>query len=88
MKETKLLIRDLESHVRELCQPEGRVVGTDGHKRAEKWVAQKLSEVGCEPYAGESFALPYEREGVSFTNFAGFIAGKDRDLPPILIGAH
>jgi len=88
MKETKLLIQDLESHVRELCQPEGRVVGTDGHKRAEKWVAQKLSEVGCEPYAGESFALPYEREGVSFTNFAGFIAGKDRDLPPILIGAH
>ena len=88
MKETKLLIQDLESHVRELCQPEGRVVGTDGHKRAEKWVAQKLSEIGCKPYAGESYALPYEREGISFTNFAGSIAGKDRDLPPILIGAH
>ena len=88
MKETKLLIQDLESHVRELCQPEGRMVGTDGHKRAEKWVAQKLSEIGCEPYSGESYALPYEREGISFTNFAGSIAGKDRDLPPILIGAH
>ena len=64
------------------------MVGTDGHKRAEKWVAQKLSEIGCEPYSGKSYALPYEREGISFTNFAGSIACKDRDLPPILIGAH
>ena len=32
--------------------------------------------------------MPYEREGVSFTNFAGVVPGKDRDLPPILIGAH
>ena len=88
MKKTKLLIQDLKSNVHELCQPEGRMVGTEGHERAEHWVAQKLPAIGCEPYQGGSFALPYKCEGISFANFAGVVAGKDRDLPPILIGAH
>lgn len=78
----------LEQDVRELCQPEGRVVGTDGHAVAERWVARRLAEIGCQPYRGDSFALPYECGGMDFTNFAGVVPGADRSLPPVLIGAH
>ena len=80
--------KQLENDVYELCQPCGRRVGTEGHQIAERWVEQRLSEIGCLPYRGDRFSLPYEMNGVKFTNFAGVIAGQDRTLPPILIGAH
>lgn len=79
---------NLEQDVRELCQPGGRKVGTPGHSEAEGWVARRLYDIGCQPYSGDSFALPYHAEGIDFTNFAGFIPGKDRSLAPVLIGAH
>jgi hypothetical protein len=78
----------LEQDVRELCQPGGRVVGTEGHAVAEAWVARRLADIGCEPYRGESFAMPYHLNGEDFTNFAGLVPGADRSLPPVLIGAH
>ena len=80
--------KQLENDVYQLCQPCGRRVGTEGHQIAERWVEQRLSEIGCLPYRGDRFSLPYEMSGVKFTNFAGVIAGQDRTLPPILIGAH
>jgi hypothetical protein len=82
------LITTLENDVRSLCLPEGRVVGTAGHATAEDWVAHRLTEIGCQPYRGDSFALPYQVHGQDFTNFAGIIPGSDRSLPPVLIGAH
>ena len=78
----------LENDVRSLCLPEGRMVGTPGHATAEAWVARRLSEIGCQPYRGDSFALPYHVHGQDFTNFAGIIPGANRDLAPVLIGAH
>jgi len=71
-----------------LCQPEGRVVGTKGHAVAERFVERRLSEIGLEPYQGDSFALPYREYGESFTNFAGVVPGRNRSLPPLLVGAH
>ena len=89
MKTThRTLAAALEQDVRELCQPGGRMVGTPGHATAEAWVARRLAEIGCAPYRGDSFALPYRREGIDFTNFAGVIPGTNRSLPPVLIGAH
>ncbi|MDA7867897.1 M28 family peptidase [Akkermansiaceae bacterium] len=88
MKRNQKLTKQLENDVYELCQPCGRRVGTEGHQLAEQWVAQRLSDIGCLPYRGDRFSLPYEMSGVKFTNFAGVIAGQDRTLPPILIGAH
>lgn len=85
---TNTLASRLEQDVRELCLPEGRVVGTEGHAVAEAWVTRRLAEIGCQPYRGDSLAMPYEWEGVDFTNFAGVIPGSDRSLPPVLIGAH
>ena len=86
--ETKTLAAKLERDVRELCQPGGRMVGTKGHDNAEAWVRGRLAEIGCEPYSGESFALPYHRDGIDFKNFAGVVPGADRSLAPLLIGAH
>ncbi|MCH7228739.1 M28 family metallopeptidase [Haloferula sp. A504] len=85
---TSTLATRLEQDVRELCLPEGRIVGTPGHAVAEAWVARRLGEIDCQPYCGDSFALPYHRDGKDFTNFAGVIPGEDRSLPPVLIGAH
>lgn len=64
------------------------MVGTEGHAVAERWIARRLAEIGCQPYRGERFAMPYERRGINFTNFAGVVPGADRSLPPVLIGAH
>jgi hypothetical protein len=84
----KTLADSLMNDVYELCQPGGRMVGTRGHKAAEAWVHRRLGEIGCIPYRGKTFALPYHVDGMDFTNFAGVIPGADRTLPPLLIGAH
>ncbi|MCW1923763.1 M28 family peptidase [Luteolibacter arcticus] len=78
----------LKADVYQLCRTEGRMVGTDGHAVAERFVARRLEEIGLLPYRGTSFALPYEWEGIAFTNFAGVVPGRDRSLAPLLIGAH
>lgn len=88
MNTTQSLAALLKSTTYELCRPEGRVVGTPGHAAAERYVALSLVEIGCRPYRGTSFALPYRRNGIRFTNFAGVIPGKDRSLAPLLVGAH
>ena len=82
------LAESLKNDVYELCQPRGRMVGSKGHKIAEAWVDRRLGEIGCIPYRGKTFALPYHVNGMDFTNFAGVIPGADRTLPPLLIGAH
>ncbi|MDB4416022.1 M28 family peptidase [Akkermansiaceae bacterium] len=88
MKPKQKLAKQLEIDVRELCQPCGRRVGTKGHQLAEQWVEQRLQKIGCIPYRENSFSLPYQVEGIGFKNFAGVIPGKNRNLPPVLIGAH
>lgn len=82
------LALSLKKDVLELCQPEGRMVGSTGHLKAEEWVSRRLSEIGCLPYAEKSFAIPYTSNERHFTNFVGCITGEDRTLPPVLIGAH
>jgi len=78
----------LERLVRELALPGGRMVGTEGHDEAAFWVQSQLEQLELEPYNGREFQLPYTWEDESFTNFAGVIPGRDRSLPPMLIGAH
>tara|TARA_B110000003_G_scaffold191946_1_gene190722 strand:+ start:730 stop:1218 length:489 start_codon:yes stop_codon:yes gene_type:complete len=71
MKPKAKLTKQLEIDVRELCQPCGRRVGTKGHKLAERWVEQRLQEIGCIPYHENSFSLPYEVDEVEFKNIGG-----------------
>jgi len=85
---TDAMAAKLKQTVYELCLPGGRMVGTAGHDVAEKYITERLTAAGCEPYAGDSFALPYSRQGQDFVNLVGVIPGADRTLAPILIGAH
>jgi len=84
------LANQLKTDTYELCQPEGRMVGSDGHRVAEDFVRRRLGESGCVPYVNDSFDLPYDGRNTQmpFTNFAGLIPGQNPNLPPLLIGAH
>lgn len=78
----------------------GRRVGMPGHDVARDFLVGRLGEMGLEPFEGGSFVLPYtgtryseyigsERfEGHVFENIVGVVPGRDRSLPPLLLGAH
>ena len=53
------LAEKLKADVYSLCLPEGRMVGTEGHKTAERYLSKRLKEVGCKPYSGDSFEMSY-----------------------------
>lgn len=82
----------LASHLRvdteAICYSDGRKVGTAGHERAKVHLGYRLAEIGCVPFFGKSFELPYEFRKQNFCNLIGRIRGKDSSLPPLLIGAH
>ena len=78
----------LKRDVYDLCLPEGRVVGTRGHENAVSFLRRRLGEVGCVPYDGSDFGLPYRGSGENFTNLIGVVSGRDRSLAPLLVGAH
>jgi hypothetical protein len=78
----------LQADVEAICLPHGRVVGTEGHEEARAILATRLAEVGCVPFRGEAFDLPYQRDGISFCNLVGVIRGSNPELAPLLVGAH
>ena len=80
--------QQIRDDVTRLAQPQGRMVGTSGHDAAAEYLIGRLSQLGIDPYVGESFALTYVVEGQRFTNLVGQIPGADPNLPPVLIGAH
>ena len=85
---TRSTVRQLRDDVAAICLPRGRMVGSPGHKKARQYLAGRLAEIGCVPFAGDSFELPYQSRGVSFCNLAGVIPGRKRRLAPLLVGAH
>ncbi len=82
------LANHLRADTEAICYADGRKVGTAGHERAKVHLKQRLSEIGCAPFSGDSFELPYEFKKQSFCNLVGRIPGKDSSLSPLLIGAH
>jgi hypothetical protein len=82
------LARALEEDVRAIALEEGRRVGTPGHLIVEDYLETRLAEIGCEPYDGDSFRLPYEDGGEKFTNLVGVVPGQNPKKRPLLIGAH
>lgn len=89
------LVRALERHAEALALPRGRRVGQPGHDVARDYLlGQMQGNAALVPFAGDSFELGYERPHPNtrgpqqFTNLVGVIPGKDRSLPPILLGAH
>ena len=78
----------LISHVKSLATDEGRVVGTPGHEKAKNYILGQLPKTKLRPHTGNSFEIPYEMEGVVFTNIVGILEGRNKELPSILLGAH
>jgi hypothetical protein len=85
---TRSTIRQLRADVEAICFPRGRMVGSPGHKKARKVLCARLEEVGCVPFRGESFELPYQKNGTLFCNLIGVIRGSNPRLAPLLVGAH
>ena len=88
------LIRQLTTDTSALAMPKGRRVGQPGHAKAIRYLTQRLAELKLAPWKGDHFALTYElphpntKQLQEFTNLIAVIPGKDRSLPPILLGAH
>lgn len=88
------LIQQLTSDTAALAMPEGRRVGQPGHEKALRFLTQRLDELQLDSWKGPDFALTYElphpgtKQRQEFTNLIAVIPGKDRSLPPILLGAH
>ena len=82
------LVSALRADVDAICLPEGRMVGSPGHRLVRERLARRLREIGCEPWSDRTFELPYAYGGKSFCNLIGVIKGRNPRLAPILVGAH
>ena len=80
--------RQLRTDTTAICLPKGRKVGSPGHKKARKYLTGRLEEIGCVPFSGDSFELPYQHNGTAFCNVAGVVCGRNSRLAPLLVGAH
>lgn len=78
----------LKQDTEAICYPYGRMVGTLGHTEARQHLKNRLMDLGCLPFAQNSLELPYTWGGMDFCNLVGCIPGRQRGLPPVLIGAH
>lgn len=85
---------NLEADTRALALPQGRRVGQPGHDVALRFLLERLTEIGLTPFKRESYELPFCQIDPTigrmreFTNLAAIIPGKNRQLDPVLIGAH
>lgn len=90
----KILVERLTKHSQALALPNGRRVGRPGHDVARKYLLKEMARIGLKPFHGDSFELTYElphpKGGAltKFSNLVGVIPGRNRSLPPILLGAH
>lgn len=89
-----ILVRKLTEHSQSLALPLGRMVGSSGHDTTRDYLIHQMQRIHLLPFRGDSFDLNYElphpntRKLQKFTNLIGVIPGRDRTLPPILVGAH
>lgn len=82
------LAKDVKKIVYDLALPEGRMVGTKGHERAQAYLVRQMEKLGLEFYSGNSFEIPYTSDSVSFCNIVGVVPGMNPRKKPMLIGAH
>src|SRR5262245_36079503 len=82
------LVSALRADVEPMSLPEGRMVGSPGHRLVRERLAHRLREIGCEPWSDRTIELPYAWGGTSFCNLIGLIKGRNPRLAPILVGAH
>jgi hypothetical protein len=89
-----ILVATLRKHTQALALPRGRKVGSPGHAVTRNYLLDRMKRTRFAPFTGDSFELPYRKPHPNtkkmqdFTNLVGVIPGRDRTLPPILLGAH
>ena len=89
-----ILVERLKKHSQALALPKGRRVGQPGHDIARDYLLKQMKRIGLLPFRGDSFELIYKMQHPNtkklqkFTNLVGVIPGRNRSLPPILLGAH
>ena len=79
---------NIAAHVQALATPEGRTVDTPGHIEALEYISNYLAGTELIPYSGNQFQVDYTRDNTTFTNILATLPGKNKALPPILMGAH
>lgn len=64
----------------------GRESGSQENEAAANYLAKVFQEVGLQPAVGNSFLLPFEKQGMTLYNVCGIIKGKSEEI--YAIGAH
>jgi Peptidase family M28 len=89
MNELKLsLVSELRADVDAICLADGRMVGSPGHRTVQELLSRRLREIGCEPWQGGAFEIPYAHGSQAFCNLIGVVRGRNPRLAPLLVGAH
>ncbi len=71
-----------------IARDDGRVPGTAGHARARDYLIGRMEALGLEPWSKRGLDLVYAAEGLRGHNLIGVVPGSERELAPLLIGAH
>lgn len=87
------MVAQLKRDVEALAGEGGRPVGSEGHRRARSYLADRLGSLGLTPLRAGSFDLPYRSAdglgpGGQFVNLAGKLPGRRPDLEPVVLMAH
>lgn len=82
----------LEKHLYYLASDSlhGRKAGTEDGAKARAYILQQWKDMGLQPFMDDSFEIPFERNGILYTNLVAVIPGSDENLRDeyILLGAH
>ena len=81
----------LERTLRSFVTPEGRAIGTQGNKRARRFIIDRLKKDEIGPYSDGGYCYPYGNsfiKGAESVNIVARIPGSKPNERPILIGAH
>ena len=78
----------LQDVVTAIALEEGRMVGTSGHACVREYLLDRIAQLGPQPYGKLGFHATYQAEGMEGHNLFGVVPGRDRLLPPLLLGAH
>jgi hypothetical protein len=84
-------VSQIQSDTEALSIAKGRRVGQPGHEVAKRFLFKRMVEIQLVPFKGEAFELKFassDNSGTEFTNLIGVCPGRDRRLPPLLVGAH
>ena len=64
------------------------MVATSGHACVREYLLDRIAQLNLQPYGKLGFHATYHADGMDGHNLFGVVPGRDRLLPPLLLGAH